>query len=277
MYPIIAHHTHTYALRITPSVPPVGENLSYEWERSCALAMLQTGIPIDVLMPLCTGRQACLRLDVLTCYPAQAHESLQEALAELQHRFTACGGQEWCSIEAVPIGRRFHPVMLGFVAALVLSFAVYLCASNLYPAVFYEETTGTARFTPYETLTFGEWAEKRDTTFFICTFRTAEGHLIHDTNRVTDVPKRYGEAVPFLYAPQNPHHYIIGSREENLAFLPAAFGGIGVLLVIVLGLAILPNVRFWWWRRKFEQNSSGHTTTSQSHPSRAGITDEKLR
>ncbi|MCU0424217.1 MAG: hypothetical protein MUF71_01190 [Candidatus Kapabacteria bacterium] len=48
---------HTYALRITPNVPPVGESLSYEWERSCALAMLQSGIPIDVLMRLCTASQ----------------------------------------------------------------------------------------------------------------------------------------------------------------------------------------------------------------------------
>lgn len=249
--------THVYALRITPSVPPVGESLSYEWERSCAVAMLQTGIPAHVLMRLCMGKEACLRLDVRTCYPAQAHESLPEALAELQHRFTACAGRDWCSIEAVPLGRRFHPVLLGFGMALVLGFAVFLCATSLYPALFYEETTGTARFTPYETLTFGEWAEKRDTTFFICTFRTVTGEVMSDTNRVTDVPKRHGE-VSFLYAPRNPHRYVIGSREESFAFLPAAFGGIAGVMAVLLGLAVLPRVRFWWWRRGNIDRESQH-------------------
>ena len=239
------------------------------------MAMLQTGILADVLMRLSMGKQACLSLDVLTCYPAQAYESLHEALSEITDRFYACAGRDWCSIEAVPLGKRFHPVVLGFVAALALSFAVFLCATSLYPALVYEETTGTALFTPYETHTFGEWSEKRDTTFFICTFRTVEGRLIQDTNRVTEVPKRYGEAVPFLYAPHNPHCYVIGSRAGNLAFLPVAFGGIAVVLVIVLGLAVLPRVRFWWWRRTFEQISFGHTTTPQNHPSRAGIANEK--
>ncbi len=256
--------THTYALRITPSVSLIGEVLPYAWERACAVAMLQTGIPADVLMRLSMGKQACLRLDVLTCYPAQAHESLHEALSEIKDRFYACAGCDWCSIEAVPLGKRFHPVILGFVAALVLSFAAYLCATSLYPALVYEETTGTALFTPYETHTFGEWSEKHDTTFFICTFRTAEGHWVRDTNRVTEVPKRYGEDIPFLYAPHNPHRYVIGSRVGNLAFLPVAFGGIAVVLVIVLGLAVLPRVRFWWWRRTFERHSVNNTTGSYS-------------
>lgn len=263
-YSFFGTHTHTYALRITPSVPPIGEVLPYEWERACAVAMLQTGIPAHVLMQLSLGKQACLHLDILTCYPAQAHESLHEALSEIQDRFFACAGRDWCSIEAVPLGRQFHPVVLGFVAALVLSFAVYLCATNLYPALMYEETTGTALFTPYETLTFGEWSEKHDTTFFICTFRTAEGHWVRDTSRVTDVPKRYGEEIPFLYSPHNHHEYIIGSRAENLAFLPLAFGGVVLVLMIVLGLAVMPRVRFWWWQRTFERHSANHATSSYS-------------
>jgi hypothetical protein len=90
---------------------------------------------------------------------------------------------------------------------------------DLYPAYFYEEAEGTALFLPYATVTYGKWAEKRDTTLYICTFRTADGRTVCDTSRVTDVPAVHG-AARFLYSPSAPHTYVIGSRKEKLARTP---------------------------------------------------------
>jgi hypothetical protein len=240
--------THAYALRITSTMPPIGATLPFAWERDCARAMLMTGLPVEILLQLSRGEQAIRRIDVSLAPSQTRTDACAEALAAIQTRLTACAGEEWFRLECVSLGRQAHRVLVLFCLVFLLATAGSIAHSDLYPAYFYEEAEGTALFLPYATVTYGEWAEKRDTTLYICTFRTADGRTIADTSRVTDVPPVHG-AAQFLYSPSELHTYVIGSRKEKLARTPEILALLLGGAVVVVLWSVLPRVRFWWVRR----------------------------